>query len=81
MTTKRIMSLAELPSGLTGRIVEIAAGRGLSRRIQAIGVRLNKKITKISGMPMRGPVVIQVGGTRVGLGHGMARKVMVEIKS
>jgi len=81
MNPNRITSLADLPDGATGRIVEIAAGIGLRRRIRAIGVRPNKIFTKISGMPMRGPVVIQVGGVRVGLGHGMARKIMVEATS
>jgi ferrous iron transport protein A len=81
MIERKSISLAEMEIGQSGRILGIAAGIGLSGRLQAMGIRTGKKVTKISGMVLRGPVVIQVEGTRVGLGHGMARKVMVEVSS
>ena len=79
MKENKLISLAEMEPGQSGRIVELAGGRGLSRRLEAMGIRVNKDVTKISGIPLRGPVVIQVGGTRAGLGHGMARKILVEV--
>lgn len=80
MTKKNIVSLAKLETGQSGTIMEIKSGPGLIRRLEEMGIRSGKKATKISGMPLRGPVVVQVGGTRIAIGHGMAMKVIVELR-
>ncbi len=79
MIKKKITSLAELESGTSGRIKELQGGRTFSRRLESMGIRTGKRAVKISGMPLRGPVVVQVEGTRVALGRRMAAKVMVEL--
>lgn len=78
MSNKNIVSLAKLDTNQSGKVVEFTAGPRLVRRLEEMGIRVGKKVTKISGMPLRGPVVIQVGGTRIAIGHGMAMKVMAE---
>jgi Fe2+ transport system protein FeoA len=75
---RHLLDLTELEPGQSGILVRVAAGAGLVRRLDAMGIRIGKRLTKVSGMPLGGPVVIQVGGTRVGLGRGMARKILVE---
>lgn len=72
------VSLADLPAGAGGKIVDINAGARLRRRLEAMGLRLGSEVTKICGLPLNGPVVVQARATRIGLGHGMAGKVMVE---
>ncbi|HDL63908.1 MAG TPA: ferrous iron transport protein A [Proteobacteria bacterium] len=81
MSKNSIVSLAKLDTNRSGKVVKFTAGPGLVRRLEEMGIRAGKRITKISGMPLRGPVVIQVGGTRIALGHGMAMKVMVELSA
>jgi len=76
---KTLTDLARMAPGESGRITGFTAGPGLVRRLEEIGIRTGQTVTKVSGMPMRGPVVVQSGGTRVALGHGMAKKVEVEI--
>lgn len=76
----RITDLASMAPGETGRITGLAAGPGLVRRLEEIGLRTGQRVSKVSGMPLRGPVVVQAGGTRVALGHGMAMKVAVELE-
>ena len=71
-------NLAEIPNGMRAKIVDIAGGIGLQRRLHAMGVRPGRAVTKCSGTFMRGPVVIRMEGTQVALGYGMARKVLVE---
>ena len=78
MSKKNIVSLAKLETNQSGKVIEFTAGPRLVHRLEEMGIRAGKKVTKISGMPLRGPVVIQVGGTRIALGHGMAMKVIVE---
>ncbi len=79
MSKKNVVSLAKLETNQSGKVINFTAGPGLIQRLEEMGIRVGKKITKVGGMPLRGPVVIQVGGTRIALGHGMALKVMVEL--
>ena len=81
MSKKNIVSLAKLDTNQSGKVVEFTAGPGLVRRLEEMGIRVGKQVTKIGGMPLRGPVVVQAGGTRIALGHGMAMKVMVELSA
>lgn len=71
--------LAKMGAGKSGTIVKFLGGHGFRNRLNALGIRLCKKITKVSSMLMRGPVIVDVGHTRVALGHGMARKIIVEV--
>lgn len=74
-----ILSLSELDSGQSGKVVDILGGFGIRRRVQAMGIRPGKSITKISGMFMRGPVVVRVDHMEVAIGWGMARRIMVHV--
>jgi ferrous iron transport protein A len=65
--------------GQKGRIVEITGGCSLAGKLDALGIRPGKEITKISGQLMRGPVLFQHGNTRIAIGFGMASRVLVEI--
>lgn len=50
------------------------------RRLNAMGIRPGKQITKVSSMFMRGPVTIQVDNAQLALGFGMARRILVELE-
>jgi len=76
----RQLPLTQMEEGRSGIVVEIMGGIGALRRLELLGVRVGRKITKISGMFMRGPVTVQVDHTQVGIGFGMASKVIVEVK-
>ncbi len=75
------LTLAQMETGQSGIIIQILGGHGFVRRLEALGVRPGKKITKISSMLLRGPVTIQVDNTQVAIGFGMANKIIVEVES
>ena len=78
--TKAIrVSLVQMRPGQKGRIVEINGGYGLARKLDALGIRTGKEITKISAQWMRGPVLLQQNHTQAAVGFGMASKVLVEL--
>ena len=79
MSKKKLESLANMEPGQSGMVMEFRSGAGMTRRLEEMGIRVGKKVTKVSGMPLRGPVVVQAGGTRIALGHGMAMKVTVAL--
>ena len=79
MYPKNIVPLTKMKAGQSGTVKEIIGGFGAFRRLEILGIRCGRSITKVSGMVMRGPVTVQVGHSQVGIGFGMASKVMVEV--
>jgi len=80
MSDKKLVTLRQMQSGQSGKVIQVQGGMGLANRLSALGVRPGKKITKVSSMLMRGPVTIQSGNTRMAIGFGMANKIIVEIE-
>lgn len=54
-------------------------GPGFGRRLEALGIRPGKKVTKVSSMFFRGPVTLRVDNTQVAIGFGMANRILVEV--
>ncbi|MFC1983043.1 ferrous iron transport protein A [Chloroflexota bacterium] len=80
MPVKKIATLRQMQSGQRGKVIEIQGGRGLVSRLNALGIRPGKRITKIGSMFMRGPVTIKLGHAQMALGFGMANKIIVELE-
>ena len=76
---KRV-SLADMKSGQNGRIVQIDGRVGMTCRLDVLGLRIGKKIKKVSRQLMRGPVIVSHGNTRAAVGFGMAQRIWVEIE-
>jgi ferrous iron transport protein A len=70
-----------MAAGQSGTVLQILGGYGLTRRLQALGVRPGKKLTKISSMFGHGPVTVRVDDTQIAIGFGMADKIIVELDS
>ena len=81
MTDKRQLTLNQLGAGQTGAVVQILGGRGLMARLNAMGIRPGKKVTKVSSMLFKGPVTLRLDGAQIAIGIGMANKVVVEVES
>ena len=78
-TAPNRVSLAQMRAGQRGKIVEINGGYGLARKLDALGIRVGKEVTKVSAQWMRGPVLLRQDNTQAALGFGMASKVLVEL--
>ena len=72
------LTLTEMKTGQTGIVIEVLGGHGLIRRLDALGIRPGRKVTKLSSTLFRGPVMLRVDNTQVAVGFGMARKIIVE---
>lgn len=75
-----IKTLPEMKLGESGVIIDIQAGAGLVRHLESLGIRVGKRVTKISAQFWGGPQVIKIGNIQIALGFGMSRKVYVEVK-
>jgi len=75
-----LISLVDMKSGQNGRIVQIDGRVGMTCRLDVLGLRIGKKIKKVSRQLMRGPVIVSHGNTRAAVGFGMAQRIWVEIE-
>jgi Fe2+ transport system protein FeoA len=76
----RLVLLNELAPGRCGAIVEIIGGRGLTRKLQAMGLRVGSRVRRVAGSLGRGPVVVEANGAQFAVGFGMAQSIIVEIE-
>lgn len=71
--------LTHLKPGEEAIVLRVDGGYGTIRKINSLGIREGKKITKISSRFRGGPQVIRVGSSRIAMGFGMAKKIIVEV--
>jgi ferrous iron transport protein A len=72
------VGLDRLAKGRKGRVVDVAGGRGVVLKLSAQGI-LPGAIVEKTGELRGGPVLLKVGGSRVAIGRGLARRVLVEV--
>lgn len=75
------MSLVEAPIDKPLRIVDIASGESVRRRLLAIGFHIGDIVELDSAAILKGPILVRNSacGTRIALGRGIARKITVEV--
>jgi len=59
-------------------VVNIRAGRGLTRRLADMGLTPGTTLRVVNSQTP-GPIIVEVRGSRLVLGYGIVQKVMVEI--
>ena len=72
------MPLAMVSPGEMVTVVDVRAGRGLQRRLADMGLVPGTTLKVINGHAP-GPIIIDLRGSRLVLGHGMAQKIMVKV--
>ncbi|MHB0996884.1 MAG: FeoB small GTPase domain-containing protein [Elusimicrobiales bacterium] len=75
------LALTALRENETGYIAEVAGGHDFQEKLRAMGLYTGRHVIKRSSENSGGPVVVEVMGTRVALGRGMAAKISVKVKS
>ena len=72
------MPITDLRNGESGIIKSVDSGWGFKRRIMDMGLTPGTKVTVIRSAPFHGPVEVDVRGSKLALGRGMAEKIFVE---
>jgi len=72
------MDLTQLRAGEKARFIGVRGGWGIRNKLEAMGIRPGKIITKISTQIMRGPITIQVGNTQLAISYGISKRIIVE---
>jgi len=71
-----IIPLAFMASGERGEIVGIRGGQRMAKRLYGMGLTPNSLVEVIVSNPA-GPILINIRGSRVAIGRGMAMKILV----
>jgi len=71
-----MMPLSMATQGEVVQVVAVRAGWGLQRRLAEMGLNPGVKV-RVLNSQRPGPVVIDVRGSRLALGQGVAHKIMV----
>ena len=73
-----IKCLTECELGSELKVLSVNAGRGAKQRLANLGIVPGVTIVKKKSAPFRGPVNIEVRGTSLVLGRGLAAKIVVD---
>ncbi|NSW95579.1 MAG: ferrous iron transport protein A [Bacteroidales bacterium] len=74
------LSLIELKDGEAGIIVSVHGGKMLTKRLADLGLSPGVEIRILRKTFFSGPVQVEVFGSRLVLGRGLASKILVEPK-
>lgn len=88
------LRLTDLKNGESGTITSLGVGRGRGRghseragrgwrfrkRLEDMGLTPGTKVTVMKSAPFNGPFEVQVRGSRLAIGRGMAERIFVEVK-
>ena len=72
------MNLCSLKDGQRATISEIHGGRHFRQRLASLGVHPGDAVKVLRAPRLMGPVIIQIHGTEVAIGYGMAHRIKVE---
>jgi ferrous iron transport protein A len=60
------------------KVIDIQGGAGIRQRLFQMGIHPGDIITMVRYGALRGPLLIEIHGSQVALGRGIASKIIVE---
>lgn len=61
------------------RVIMIDGGHGVRSHLNTLGIHVGDWLTVVERAPFHGPVLVEVNGTRIAIGRGIASKVRVDV--
>jgi DtxR family transcriptional regulator, Mn-dependent transcriptional regulator len=75
-----ITQLSNLKPTEEGKVAFIRGGKQSSKRIQEMGLTPGTHIKMVNSAPFKGPIEVEVRGTNLALGRGLASQVFIEVE-
>ena len=60
------------------KVIDIQGGQGIRQRLGQMGIHPGDMITILRYGALRGPILIEIHGSQVALGRGIASRILVE---
>ncbi|MCU0305455.1 MAG: ferrous iron transport protein A [Thermoanaerobaculales bacterium] len=61
------------------RVIMIDGGHRIRSYLNTLGIHIGDWLTVVQRAPFRGPVLVEIHGSRVALGRGIATKIRVDM--
>ncbi len=74
------INLTGLDDGQSGIIVSVTGGEMFTKRLADLGITPGKELKLIRKTLFSGPVQIEVAGSKLVIGWGLASKIMLEVE-
>ncbi len=72
------MTLDQLLENRKAKVIDIQGGHGIRQRLSQMGIHMGDIITILRFGALRGPILVEVHGSQVALGRGIASRIIVE---
>ncbi len=73
-----MMTLDKIFESRKARVIDIQGGQGIRQRLGQMGIHPGDTITILRFGALRGPILVEVHGSQVALGRGIASRIIVE---
>ncbi|NLW44182.1 MAG: ferrous iron transport protein A [Syntrophomonadaceae bacterium] len=77
-TAEKRVPLTRVPAGKKVKVTELPMGGGSRGRLAGMGIVPGVEIKLILAHPLKGPIVVELDGNTVAIGHNLARRIMVD---
>jgi ferrous iron transport protein A len=74
-----ITTLEKVKEGLPAVVKQVHGGHKIRQRLGGLGIHVDDNLKVLRTGFLGGPVLIAIHGIEVGIGHGMAEKIEVEV--
>lgn len=71
-------NLAQLGENQGARVIDIQGGHGIRQKLSQMGIHPGDVVTILRYGALGGPILIEVHGSQVALGRGIASRIVVE---
>jgi ferrous iron transport protein A len=75
-----MMTLESVGVKRQARVIMIDGGQRVRSYLNTLGIHIGDWLTVVQRAPFRGPVLVEIHGTRVALGRGVASKIQVDME-
>jgi ferrous iron transport protein A len=72
------MTLDQVYENRKAKVIDIKGGPGIRQRLSQMGIHPGDDVTMLRYGALRGPILIEVHGSQVALGRGIASRIIVE---
>ncbi len=71
-------TLDQLYESKGAKVIDVQGGQGIRQRLSQMGIHPGDTITILRCGALRGPILIEVHGSQVALGRGIASRIIME---
>jgi ferrous iron transport protein A len=72
------ITLDHINENRKAQVIDIQGGQGIRQRLSQMGIHPGDTITILRYGALRGPILIEIHGSQVALGRGIASRITVE---